>query len=104
MMSTIITASVNEGRQTMYINADDTNTVISDTDFENWVFVITGEPKIPFITGVRFINCKIVADNLRAFGYCYFDDDCNLVVGNLPHVGCTAINDNRVREESQYDN
>jgi len=95
-MSTIITASGLEGRFMMMFNAPDVRTFVRDTDFDNWIFDITGEAERPFICGVRFINCKIIADNLRSFDSCYFNDDCEMLVKDMPVANYQSINNNRV--------
>ena len=80
----------------MTIYAKESRTVIRDTDIFGHILQIIGEAKCPFVHGVRFINCTIIADDLRAFDSCYFDQDCNMVVKNMPLCGIESINNNAV--------
>ena len=97
-MSTIIT-TLTEGKHSISIDASHTRTFITQSDYENWVFNITGDAELPFITCCRFQKCTIIADNLKAFSNCYFEDDCEMLVKNIPLVTAPhcAINNNRVQ-------
>jgi hypothetical protein len=94
-MSTIITYSTQDKMPCMKILATQSRTIIVDTDFEGWLFDITGSPDDPFIIGVRLSNCKIIADNLMSFKDCFFDESCELLLREQP-VFNGYINHNRV--------
>lgn len=81
--------------QCMKILASAVRMTIFDTDFDGWLFDITGSPTRPFIMSVRFSNCKIIADNLSAFDNCYFDESCELLLREQPDFD-GYINNNRV--------
>lgn len=95
-MSTVITHSEKFGLPAIIINAPTCTTTIVNTNIDCHLVEIHGDPKTPFIIGVRFTNCTIVADNLRAFSQCYFDDSCTMVVDSLPRCGVESINKNMV--------
>lgn len=94
-MSTIITHK--NGMQKIHMRAPDCTTTIINTDMRQLVIHIHGDPKDkPFIVGTRFIDCIIIADNLRAFESCYFQS-CDMRVAEMPIVnGCRSINTNFV--------
>jgi hypothetical protein len=94
-MSTIISYSIELGMPSILIHAPDSRTVISATDIEKHLIQIDGDAEKPFILGVRFFGCVIVAENFRAFDSCYFDS-CTMNVKNMPVVNETSINHNRV--------
>lgn len=98
-MSTILTAT-QRGTPMLLINAPHTQTFVQNADFHNWIFDITGDAEKPFIKSVRFSGCKIIADNLKAFDSCLFEDDCQMLIKNMPvvinTVFSTSINNNRV--------
>lgn len=78
-MSTIITRR--EGRDLILIdNRINPEITITDTDIDNCVIDITGGAKTHFISGVRFINCTIIADNMRAFSNCNFSVGCEMLI------------------------
>jgi hypothetical protein len=97
-MSAIITTST-EGNTSISIYAPHTRTFSTQSDYESWVFNITGDAEFPFITYCRFQKCTIIADNLKAFSNCYFEDDCEMLVKDLPLVTAPhcAINNNIVQ-------
>jgi hypothetical protein len=103
-MSIIITSCHETGRRKILINVDGCREFIHATDFEGWIIDITGDAEKPFIDSVRFMGCMIIADNMRAFNSCYFDDDCELLVRSLPKVSmgsqAQTINNNRVSLEA----
>jgi len=70
----------------MHILAPDAKIFIIGMDYNGWTFDITGDPEKPFICHSIFRNCTIIADNLRAFNGCYFDDSCKLIIKNLPRA------------------
>lgn len=81
-MSTIITHNVRLGVPAIHIYAPDARTNICNTDIVGHFIEITGSAENPFITCVRFINCTIVAENLRAFGSCRFEG-CTMKIKDL---------------------
>jgi hypothetical protein len=78
------------------IYAPDARLMIVNTDMQGHVIKVTGDPKIPFIIGVKFSNCTIIADNLRAFDTCYFDQTCTMKVERMSLCGVESINNNAV--------
>ena len=95
-MSTIISWDVKLGKQRMNIYAPDCRTVITGTDIVDHVIDIEGNTDKPFFIGVRFIDCHIVADNLRAFSRCCFER-CEMEVEIMPiTLGGQSINSNKV--------
>lgn len=96
-MSTIISHDMGLGLPSINIHAPSCNTFIVGTDIKNHLIQIDGEAKKPFIKSVRFVDCVIIAENLRAFESCYFDKSCTMKVKNMPIVnGCQSINCNFV--------
>jgi hypothetical protein len=95
-MSTFISYSVSLGMPSILIHAPDSRTVISSTNIVKHLIQIDGRAENPFIHCVRFFDCVIIAENLRAFDSCYFDESCTMTVKNLPVVNKTSINQNRV--------
>ena len=96
-MSTIIKYSIALGMQSIIIHAPSVATAICNTDIEKHLIQIDGYAEKPFIVGVRFTNCFIVAEDLRAFDSCYFDKSCTMTVKNMPIVNShTSINYNYV--------
>jgi hypothetical protein len=77
------------------IHAPDSRTVISATGIVKHLIQIDGSCDRPFIVGVRFTDCVIVAENLRAFDSCYFES-CTMTIKNMPVVNEQSINCNRV--------
>ena len=102
-MSTIIT---NDGskRIKLRIFAPHAGTFIDQADFRDWTIEITGDPEQPFINGVRFESCKIIADNLKAFTHCLFEDTCTMRIKEMLLVDTSStpisINSNYVAEGS----
>jgi hypothetical protein len=96
-MSFIITADVEAGKYKILADAKHINQVqIYATDFKGWLINITGHAEKPFIHRVRFVGCTIVAEDLSAFYECYFDDDCEMIIKNIPVVnGCESTGKNR---------
>lgn len=106
-MSTIITANSNTGRFELNILASESNTIITCTDFEDWMIRIDGEANHPFISGVRFIGCSIIAESMSAFIGCLFDD-CEMIIKNYPlakaNYEFVSINNNKVVTRSEPSN
>mgnify|MGYP003646708799 CR=1 FL=1 len=85
-MSTIISYSEELEMPSILIHAPSARTVISNTDIVKHLIQIDGDAEKPFIFRVRFFNCIIIAENLRAFDTCYFDESCTMTVKNMPVV------------------
>lgn len=100
-MSAIYTTCHQTGRVKIMIRAIDHDFVINSCDIENAIIDISTEWRSPCILSVRFTGCTIVAPSLSAFDSCYFDDDCEFFVENMPLASRSAtiregINGNRV--------
>ena len=96
-MSFIITTDIDKGKLKILADAKHINkTKIYDADFNDWIMNIHGSADKPFIYRARFINCTIIAEDLRAFFECFFDDSCKMLVKNMPVSGHESINKNRV--------
>ncbi|MFT5450835.1 MAG: hypothetical protein ACI9N9_000315 [Enterobacterales bacterium] len=96
-MSTLITYNMAMGMPSIAIHAPTANTTINGTDIQGYLVQIYGDAKAPFIVGVRFINCTVIAENLKAFDSCYFGIDCLMKIKNMPIVkGYESINNNCV--------
>jgi hypothetical protein len=96
-MSTIISYSIELGMPSILIQAPDSRTVISATVIAKHLIQIDGSCDRPFIVGVRFTDCVIIAENLRAFDSCYFHESCTMTIKNMPVVNeHTSINCNYV--------
>lgn len=100
-MSTIITHSMELGIPSILINAAESRTVITGVDMTSHLIQIYGDAKSPFVLGVRFIDCTIVAENLRAFEDCYFDQTCTMKVKNMPLCGVESINNNCIIQHQE---
>ena len=96
-MSTILTYNIKMGLPSILIHAPYAKTVIVNTDIVKHLIQIDGRAEKPFITGVRFSDCVIIAEDLRAFYSCYFHESCTMTVKNMPIV-CEniSINNNYV--------
>lgn len=95
-MSTLISYDMKLNMPCLKIFAQETNTVILDANITGQLIEIKGEAKAPFVIGVRFVHCTIVAESLRSFENCYFDQTCKMIVENLPLCGIESINNNAV--------
>jgi hypothetical protein len=96
-MSTIISHNMKMGIPSITIYAPEARTLIVNTDINKHLIQIDGHAEKPFIHGVKFVDCVIVAENLRAFDSCYFDDSCTMTVKKMPIVnGYESINNNYV--------
>ena len=82
-MSTIISHNMVMGLPSIIMDAPECRTVINATDITGHLIEVHGDAKSPFILGVRFIGCTIIAENLLAFDRCYFDDTCTIKVKNI---------------------
>ena len=85
-MNTIISHNMKMGIPSITIYAPEAKTIIHSTDIAKHLIQIDGHAEKPFIHCVRFINCVIVAENLRAFDSCYFDESCTMNVKSMPIV------------------
>ena len=97
-MSTIISHNMALGIPSITIYAPDARTIISGTDIIKHLIEVDGEAKTTFIHSVRFIGCVIIADNLRAFSECYFDESCLIKVKSMPSYKEVSINNNFVAD------
>jgi len=95
-MSTIITHSMALGIPSILIDAPYSRTIITGTDITGHLVQIDGNAKSPFILGVRFTDCTIVAENLLAFKDCYFDQSCTMKV-----KACDPIYNNCIMKEEK---
>ena len=95
-MSTVITYNAALGMPSILIYAPDSRTVINQTDLAGYLIQVDGEAKSPFILGVRFIACTIIAENLKAFDSCYFDQTCTMKIKDMPLCGVESIHNNCV--------
>lgn len=89
------------GIPSILINAEDARTVITGTNITGHLIQIDGDAKSPFILGVRFIDCTIIAENMRAFDSCYFDQTCIMKVKSMPLCGVESINNNCIIQEEK---
>ena len=100
-MSTIITHNMELGIPSILINAPEARTVITGTEITGHLIQIDGNAKSPFVIGVKFVDCTIVAENLRAFDSCYFDQTCTMKVKSMPLCGVESINNNCIIQEEK---
>ena len=95
-MSTVISYSSKHKKELIKIHATESRVIIVETDITGRVIEIVGDAKSPFIIGVKFIDCTIIADDLKAFIDCHFDETCTMNVKSVPLSGIESINNNAV--------